>query len=277
MKISKVYAVYFSPAGSTKDVAERIAAKIASALDVPFSGIDFTLPEGRKEKYRFASDELVVFGTPTYAGRIPNKALPFVQELFEAEGTPAVSIVTYGNRNFDSSLTELVEEMGKNGFRVLAATAWTCRHVFSKLLAPGRPDAEDHAKMDAFAEECAARVQSAEAAVWAPPVVRGGEPVAPYYVPKGVDGLPAKFLKAKPLTDMDKCTKCGICAKVCPLGSISFEDFSEVPGICIKCQACVVKCPEGAKYFEDAAFLSHVKMLEQNFTRRSEPECYWSK
>ena len=277
MKISKVYAVYFSPAGSTKDVAERIAAKIASALNVPFTGIDFTLPEGRKEKYRFASDELVVFGTPTYAGRIPNKALPFVQELFEADGTPAVSVVTYGNRNFDSSLTELVEEMGKNGFRVLAAVAWTCRHVFSKLLAPGRPDAEDHAKMDAFAEECAARVQSADAAVWAPPVVRGGEPVAPYYVPKGVDGLPAKFLKAKPLTDMDKCTKCGICAKVCPLGSISFEDFSEVPGICIKCQACVVKCPEGAKYFEDAAFLSHVKMLEQNFTRRSEPECYWSK
>ena len=254
MKISKVYAVYFSPAGSTKDVAERIAAKIASALNVPFTGIDFTLPEGRKEKYRFASDELVVFGTPTYAGRIPNKALPF-----------------------DSSLTELVEEMGKNGFRVLAAAAWTCRHVFSPLLAAGRPNEEDHAKMDAFAEECAARVQSAEAAAWAPPVVRGGEPVAPYYVPKGVDGLPAKFLKAKPLTDMDKCTKCGICAKVCPLGSISFEDFSEVPGICIKCQACVVKCPEGAKYFEDAAFLSHVKMLEQNFTRRSEPECYWSK
>ena len=94
-------------------------------------------------------------------------------------------------------------------------------------------------------------------------------------MPKGVDGLPAKFLKAKPLTDMEKCTKCGICAKVCPLGSISFEDFSEVSGICIKCQACVVKCPEGAKYFDDAAFLSHVKMLEQNFTRRSEPECYW--
>ena len=219
----------------------------------------------------------MVCGTPTYAGRIPNKALPFVQELFEADGTPAVSVVTYGNRNFDSSLTELVEEMGKNGFRVLAAAAWTCRHVFSPLLAAGRPNEEDHAKMDAFAEECAARVQSAEAAAWAPPVVRDGEPVAPYYVPKGVDGLPAKFLKAKPLTDMDKCTKCGICAKVCPLGSISFEDFSEVPGICIKCQACVVKCPEGAKYFEDAAFLSHVKMLEQNFTRRSEPECYWSK
>ena len=151
MKIKKVNAVYFSPAGSTKDVAERIAAKIATALDVPFTGIDFTLPEARKEKYRFAPDELVVFGTPTYAGRIPNKALPFVQELFEGEGTPAVAFVTYGNRNFDSSLTELVQEMGGNGFHVFAAAGWTCRHVFSPLIAPGRPDAEDYAKMDGLA------------------------------------------------------------------------------------------------------------------------------
>ena len=281
MNIKKVCAVYFSPAGSTKDVVERISAKIAAALGVPFTSIDFTLPAARTEKYRFSAEELVVFGTPTYAGRIPNKALPFVQELFEGSETPAVAVVTYGNRNFDSSLTELVQEMGNNGFRVFAAAAWACRHVFSPLIAPGRPDADDCAKIDAFAEKCAAMLGSVDAeagtAGWEPPVVRGGEPVAPYYVPKGVDGQPAKFLKAKPLTDMEKCNKCGICAKVCPLGSVSSEDFSEVPGICIKCQACIVKCPEGAKYFDDAAFLSHVKMLEQNFTRRSEPECYFGK
>lgn len=275
MKIKSVCAVYFSPAGSTKSVAERIAGAVAAALEVPFRSIDFTLPSARTEKYRFPSDELVVFGTPTYAGRIPNKALPFVQELFEGEGTPAVSIVTYGNRNFDSSLTELVEEMGKNGFAVFAAAAWACRHVFSPKIAPGRPDEADLSKIDAFAKECAARICAGDAGGFKAPVIRGGEPVAPYYVPKGVDGQPAKFLKAKPLTDAAKCTNCGICAKVCPMGSVSFEDYSVVTGVCIKCQACVVKCPEGAKYFDDAAFLSHVQMLEQNFTRRSEPECFF--
>ena len=183
MKISKVYAVYFSPAGSTKDVAERIAAKIASALDVPFSGIDFTLPEARKEKYRFASDELVVFGTPTYAGRIPNKALPFVQELFEAEGTPAVSTVTYGNRNFDSSLTELVQEMGGNGFHVFAAAAWTCRHVFSPLIAPGRPNEDDFAKMDDLPELSISLVETAT-----------GNPVMSFVSTKGRSSLKEKMM-----------------------------------------------------------------------------------
>lgn len=284
MKIRKVNAVFFSPAGSTAAVTQRIASHIASALEVSCENIDFTLPASREAHghYNFASDELVVFGTPTYAGRIPNKALPFVQEMFDGSGTPAVAVVTYGNRNCDSSLTELVRELGAHGFRVMAASAWVCRHVFSSQIAAGRPDVSDQRKMDAFASGTADRLKAAFSEAsdgntpdLKVPVVRSGEPVAPYYIPKGEDGQPAKFLKAKPLTDLSKCTSCGICAKVCPMGSVSTENFADVPGICIKCQACVLQCPEGAKYFDDAAFLSHVRMLEKNFTARREPEWYW--
>ena len=283
MAIKRVLAVFFSPAGSTKTVSERIASHMADFLCVPCESIDFTLPSGRKEhsRYDFSPEDLVVLGVPTYAGRIPNKILPFVQEMFRGNNTPAVSVVTYGNRNFDSSLTELVQEMGNNGFNVFAAGAWVCRHVFSRTIAAGRPDENDFRKMDAFAKESARRLTDAYEGLpeGAPPMlrtpaIRGGEPVAPYYIPKGEDGQPAKFLKAKPKTDPDKCSRCGICAKVCPMGSVSAVDFTEVQGICIKCQACILQCPEGAKYFDDAAFLSHVRMLEKNFTNPREPEWY---
>ncbi|MBQ8330578.1 MAG: 4Fe-4S binding protein [Lachnospiraceae bacterium] len=285
--IHRAYAVYFSPAGSTGAVTEHIAGLIAGKCGVPCKTIDFTLPEMRAEKYRFDENDLVIFGMPTYAGRVPNKALPFVQSLFEGNGALAVSLVTYGNRNFDSSLTELTEELTAKGCRVLSAGAWVCRHVFSEKIAARRPDIQDHEKMEVFADEVVRRLatletdgihysKGLETEVWKSPVIRGGEPVAPYYIPKGEDGKPAKFLKAKPLTDTAKCTNCGICADVCPLGSVSKENYAEVPGICIKCQACVVKCPEGAKYFDDAAFLSHVRMLENNFTVRKEPEWYLS-
>ena len=286
--IKKLYAVYFSPAGSTGSVTEHISGIIAGKINVPSEVIDFTLPKMRKDKYTFDENDLVIFGMPTYAGRIPNKALPFVQSLFEGNGALAVSLVTYGNRNFDSSLTELTEELSANGFRILAAGAWVCRHVFSKKIAAGRPDDSDRAKMEAFADEVVRRLRGLMASEqdgrqcsegsgtegWKNPVIRSGEPVAPYYVPKGEDGKPAKFLKAKPLTDSVKCTNCCICAEVCPMGSVSTENYSEVTGICIKCQACVVKCPEGAKYFDDEAFLSHVRMLENSFTKRKEPEWY---
>lgn len=283
--IHRIYAVYFSPAGSTGSVTEYIAGIIAKKYNAACKVIDFTLPEMRQVKYSFDENDLVIFGMPTYAGRIPNKALPFVQTLFEGNGALAVSLVTYGNRNFDSSLTELTEELTAKGFRVLSAGAWVCRHVFSKQIAAGRPDVLDRAKMEVFADEVIRRLttletdgiqcsKGCETGGWKSPVIRGGEPVAPYYIPKGEDGKPAKFLKAKPLTDTAKCKNCGICAEVCPMGSVSKENYAEVPGICIKCQACVVKCPEGAKYFDDAAFLSHVRMLENHFTDRKEPEWY---
>ena len=101
-----------------------------------------------------------------------------------------------------------------------------------------------------------------------------GDAAAPYYVPKGTDGQPVKFLKAKPQTDLGKCTDCGACARLCPMGAINPSNVAEVPGTCIKCQRCVHKCTKHAKYFDDPAFLSHVAMLEQNFTEPKENEVY---
>ena len=95
--------------------------------------------------------------------------------------------------------------------------------------------------------------------------VRGDDPVGAYYTPLGTDGKPAVFLKAKPKTDPEKCTKCGICATVCPMGSIPKDAPDTCTGICIKCQACILGCPRGAKFFDDEQFLSHARMLEQKF------------
>ena len=104
--------------------------------------------------------------------------------------------------------------------------------------------------------------------------INGDAPVAPYYIPLGEDGQPAKFLKAKPQTDLDKCDHCGKCAAVCPMGSIDPKNTDEVPGICIKCQACIKYCPKGAKYFDDPRFLSHKAMLEKNYQRTAESEIF---
>ena len=275
MKIKKIQAVYFSAVGHTKIVVEKIAETMAEELNVPLEYIDFTLPKMRQETYSFGKDELVVFGTPTYAGRVPNKVLPFVQELFQGQGTPALAVVTFGNRNFDSSLTELKEEVSKNGFHVFGAGGFVCSHVFSEKIAGIRPDEEDKKRIEDFALKACKKLEKAEEAKdLSSPVIRDNALVENYYVPKGVDGQPAKFLKAKPQTDLEKCSQCGICAAVCPMGSINPEDISQVPGICIKCHACVRKCPDQAKFFDDKALLSHIQMLEIHFTKRREPEIY---
>ncbi len=275
MRIEGIKAVYFSAVGNTRKVVDAIAISLSDELGAEVETIDFTLPESRKREYTFGPEDLVIFGVPTYAGRVPNKILPFVQTLFHGQDTPAAAVVTFGNRNFDSSLTELTEELGKNGFRVFAAGAFVCRHVFSDIIADGRPDVRDMEVVFEFSRRIAERAEGAESVSdLSVPRIREGAPVGPYYTPLGMDGQPAKFLKAKVVTDVTKCDRCGQCARVCPMGSISHEDVREVPGPCIKCHACVRKCPHGAKHFEDEAFLSHVAYLEKNYTRRAEPEIY---
>ena len=278
MKVNKISAVYFSPVSGTKNVCEMIAKAMADRFGISWEAHDFTLPSQRLAVTSFGPDELVVFGTPTYAGRIPNKALPFVQDLFKGQKTPAVAAVTFGNRSFDNSLTELTQELDKNGFAPFAAGAFVCRHVFSDTLAAGRPDADDKEKIQAFAARAADLLMAAEdtAALKAPVIITGRATVGPYYTPKKADGTPAKFLKAKPVTDLTLCDDCGICAKVCPMGSVDPDDISKTPGICIKCHACIRKCPKGARYFDNPDLLSHVKMLEENFSRRREDQTFFA-
>lgn len=259
----KVYAIYFSPTGNTGRLVKAAAKAAATDLGIGSEVMDFTLPEQRKQDISFTDEDLVFLGVPTYAGRVPNKIMPFIRDNIRGCGAAAVAMVTYGNRSYDESLKELAVLMKENDFDIVGAGAFVCEHAFAEKLATGRPDRNDMELAEQFG-----RTAGNKAAAGG--FVRGEnwecEPVGPYYVPKKEDGQPAVFLKAKPKTDEDKCRHCGHCEAVCPM---------EGTGICIKCQACIKVCKYGARYFDHEDFLSHKKMLEENFAdRENQPEIF---
>ena len=269
MEIRRVVAAYFSPTGNTEKLAKAMAEAAAEAAGLQPETLDFTYPNAREKTYEFGPDDLLIIGLPVYAGRLPNKILPFVQEKIEGDNTLSLPFVCFGNRAFDDGIAELVYELKNAGFRPAAAAAFATQHAFATSLAAGRPDEADIEDAKAIALGLWKSVQKAGSAEdFAELTVDGNTPPGPYYRPKRVDGEPAVFLKAKPLTDEEKCVRCGTCARVCSMGSIDSEDVTNVPGICIKCQACVSRCPMGAKYFDDPDFLSHKEMLETNFTEK---------
>jgi len=271
--MDQVRAMYFSPTGTTETVVKLIASRIASLAGVPLTLSDFTLPSGRQLPPQIGSGELVVFGVPVYAGRVPNVLLKYLATV-KGNGALTVPVVLYGNRNFDDALIELRTILETNGFRPLSAAAFIGEHSFSRILAAGRPDAEDRKKALTFAEETFRKAQALGGSAPGPLPVKGETPIRPYYTPRDRAGNPVNILKVKPKVDPERCVQCGTCAAVCPMGSIDPADVTQFTGICIKCGACEKKCPAGARYFDDAGYIYHRTELELGYTRRAEPEFF---
>lgn len=276
MKLGKIWAVYFSGTGTTRRTVERIAGGIASRLNLPAESVDFSRPAVRQETLRFGEKDLVVFGTPVYAGRVPNVLLPFLRERIVGGGALAVPVVLFGNRNYDDALIELRNILAADGMHPIAAGAFVGEHSFSRVLGADRPNAEDEALMDEFAARVAELAAGLDAAPVKSVAVRGQEPLRPYYTPRDRAGNPINILKVKPKTDLSRCGGCGLCADLCPMGSIDPADVSAVRGICIKCCACVKGCPTGAKFFDDAGYLYHQHELEAQYARPAENEVFYS-
>ena len=156
MNIKRVYAVYFSPAGSTRRLTGTLARAFAEGFVAPMETVDITLPSAREESHAFGEGDLVVCGSPTYAGKLPNKLLPYWKEGLAGKGALAVALVTFGNRAYDNSLAELCACLAEDGFHTVGAGAFACRHVFSGTLAAGRPDADDFAELAKFGAAVAA-------------------------------------------------------------------------------------------------------------------------
>ena len=271
MIMKNIYTIYFSPTGGTKKIAEALSDHLSQLLHIPAQSIDLTLPANRPISYHFDSDTLVILAVPVYAGRIPNKLLPDLEKCLNGNGqTTIIPVSVYGNRNYDEALREMLLLVEKHGFIPIGAAAMISRHAFSSRIGNGRPDSSDFEALTAFSRKTAEKILN-NRKLTAIPYDRD-TPVEPYYTPLKTDHTPARFLKAKPVTDKDKCNHCGICVGKCPMGSISADNPSDISGICIKCQACVRFCPAHAKYFTDADFLSHVEMLENTYTDRKEPD-----
>ncbi len=111
MQAKKIWAMYWSATGTTKTVVTAVAGKMADRLGLPLEEYDFTLPAARQGAPDFGPADVVVFGTPTYAGRVPNVLLKYLATV-KGNGAAAVPVVTFGNRAFDDSLIELREYSG---------------------------------------------------------------------------------------------------------------------------------------------------------------------
>ena len=282
MDMARIKTYYFSPTGGTRQVAQHLAERLGALLHAEVEYHSYTLPREREALPVFDADDIVLWATPVYAGRIPNKTLDYVRaaithsshQALKPSGIKSIALVTFGNRAYDNALAELVGLMEEGGMKPVGAAAMVTRHSFSDTLGAGRPNEEDLAALDRFAEQLAAKLSifNSQSSILKVP---GEAHPEKYYTPLKTNNAPAGFLKAKPSCNPDRCTRCGKCLEVCPMGSIEANDgIPAFDGICIKCQACRRICPTGAIAFTDHEYLSHVAMIERTFAAPKKPEFF---
>lgn len=258
MNISRISAVFFSPTDTTKDIISTMVGKLPISTNM----LNITSKIQNDTNREFSADELVIFGVPVYGGRVPTVAVEKIQNIHGRQ-TPAVIVVTYGNRAYDDALLELKTLVEENGFVVVAAAAFVAEHSIMHSVAHGRPDTEDNEAICDFTEKLWDKIQSIDGAVNIVISVPGHTPYREY------GGVPFK-----PETT-DACTGCGVCVPNCPVGAISVDEPNKTnEDICISCLRCIKVCPSQARKLNEQILFRAEQAFAQKYNVRMEPEIF---
>ena len=252
MEIKNAAAVYFSPGGTTGLAARTVAAALGECKEYNFTS--------RAEPVTLGADCAAVFAAPVFGGRIPGVFADFLASV-KGEGTPAVVLAVYGNRDYEDALLELADAVKARGFRVVAAGAFIARHSIVTEIAAGRPDTADRAAMAAFAGKVRDKLAAGD---FSEPHIPGARPYRKY------GGVPMH-----PGANRQRCVKCGKCARECPAGAIPTDaPFKTDNDKCITCMHCVFTCPNYARGLNPVMLAATRTKLKKACTVRREPEMF---
>lgn len=266
MRIESLKLVYFSPTGTTEKIVEAIARGINHDS---VETLNITRPENRQGKLATSENELLIVGVPVYFGRAQSNAIEWLSTM-QGSNTPTVCVVVYGNRAFDDALLELKDTMMQNGCIPVACAAYIGEHSFSSSetpIAAGRPDDADLVHAESFGEKIKNKLASVSKGGLASDIsVPGNHPYADVTESR-------KNLSAVDLVAVDStCSKCGECARICPVEAIDFEDSALVDrNKCIVCHACVKYCTTGARAVKDEMMKNIAHRLSDALQTRKEP------
>lgn len=265
MKIESLKLVYFSPTGTTKKVVQGIARGIDhSTVEV----LDITGPDAREQPLQTSENELLVIGVPVYMGRVPALLTDWLHAT-QAQNTPAVCVVVYGNRVYEDALLELNDILTECGCTTIAGAAYIGEHSFSNSETPtaeGRPDARDLKHAELFGQKIREKLQSGSSAGQISNVTIPG--CHPY---RG----DSKLWVVDFIAVSDECTQCRVCAEGCPVGAIDPENSSVIDTErCITCCACIKHCPIQARTMKAGLVKDAALRLSTLYKERKEPEFY---
>lgn len=247
------YNIYFSPTGSTEKVTTFVAEQFSKYQKVDLSKKqDFY-------QFEFTKEDFCIIGVPCFGGRVPMLAVERIREM-RGNQTPAVLIVTFGNRAYDDALLELKETLELSGFLCVAAMAVVCEHSIMHQYGKGRPHCKDFEEIKSFVDIVKERCKDEMISIKVP----GNAPYKEYH------GIPLK-----PTASFKKCISCGACALLCPAQAIPIDNPSHTDHQhCISCMRCIQVCPQHARKNNPVLLMASVQKLKKACQTEKKNEFY---
>lgn len=242
-----IHLISFSPCGHTLDYGRQMVDAIRARLPkLLYIEQDITPFASQTKKLSFGPTDFAILCAPVFGGRLPGPAADRFAAI-TASGTPALLLVTYGNRAFDDALSELQMIAVASGFRPAGAAACIAQHTLVKDCAAGRPNRPDIESARNFA---------ISVIDW---LAANGAPQQRNLSATGSADLKPYQPVPLPQTVNDKCIMCGLCWTLCPTAAITHDAPAQVDSsACIACMGCVNICPTGAR-IPDQNFMATIQ------------------
>ena len=242
--------VYFSATGNTEYFANAIKDEFAHK-NISCDTYEVSKNTGFKDEYDF-----YVFGAPIHAEMFPVLFNEWLKKhITKGAGRKCIVFSTQASQ-FACGPTVFAKELKKIGFEVVIEDCILMPNnyyivMFKRFSEQQAREALEKAKnrteviVDKFLKNETLFNTAKGRAIWAKPVFKMFDMWAKKWAKKGL------------AVDMDKCTRCRICQKQCPVNNIKVDKNSVAfYDKCISCQRCIHKCPTNA-------FLYKNKVIDQ--------------
>jgi len=241
----KTVVVYHSSTGNTRHCVEVVQAELHRA------GHECDIVKCHEAAGDVCEGyDLVGVASAVYGFRPADTMLKFLRRMSRAEGKPAFALCCCSlvEANSLHIMARLLDRKGyrvTGGLSVRGEESWPAVRFRWLTIGKGRPNTDDDERIRVFTRETLKKVEALRAGREIPPP--RFKRFSPWHLLGMITARPVmRWAMLGKFLDEEKCTKCGLCADVCPTRSITLDPFPRFGKGCMGCFACVNLCPEEA-------------------------------
>ncbi|KQC09389.1 MAG: hypothetical protein APR62_02495 [Smithella sp. SDB] len=238
--------IYFSQTGQTRKVAEAMAAGLREKKhSVRLSAIQ-DVDQGDIKKC-----DLLGVGSPCFESQAPSAVKTWIRTWPVIQNKPAFVFATTGGAP-GLVLYDLTNELRKKGAKVIGGfmSRGMVHHPAPCLIGrlPNRPNAKDLSEARTFALAAEKHLKSGDTGTMPESRPDALKPTLGFYQLVGLIAKPflLRIILPKPKLIKSLCNQCQLCAKECPVQSITLAPDPVIDGRCIRCYHCQNICPQKA-------------------------------